>query len=407
MQNEFIIISTADWDNPFWTNKQHIAKRLADRGYKVLYLNSMGLRAPSGNSKDLKRIIRRFKGMFKGLQQKDDNLWVWSPIVIPYQKSSLVRKINFMISKCFIKYYAKKLNFTNYILWTYNPISHPLLNKGEVTSVYHCVDEVSVQPGMPEEVIREEEYKLVKNVDIVFATSQSLYDKRRSINPTTYYSANVADFDHFSQARTKKYEVPRELGELQGAIIGFIGAISGYKLDYQLIFEIAQSNPDKNFVFIGQVGEGDPKTNVSQIKQLKNVYLIGPKPYEELPRYLQYFDVCLLPNNLNEYTKNMFPMKFFEYLAAGKPVVMTSLHALQEYYDLCYVARNSTEFSDYISRALKEKNNENFNELINTRVSEAKSHDWEARIDNMLDRIEQVNFQNTNGKIGIYDAKSI
>ncbi|GIP44130.1 glycosyl transferase [Paenibacillus sp. J45TS6] len=407
MQNEFIIISTADWDNPFWTNKQHIAKRLADRGYKVLYLNSMGLRAPSGNSKDLKRILRRFKLMFKGLQQRHDNLWVWSPIVIPYQKSSFVRKLNFLISKYFIKHYVKKLNFTNYILWTYNPISQPLLNKGEVTSVYHCVDEVSVQPGMPEEVIREQELLLVKNVDIVFATSQSLYEKRKSINTATYYSANVADFDHFSQARTKKYEIPMELKKLQGPIIGFIGAISGYKLDYQLIYEIAQSNPDKNFVFIGQVGEGDPKTNVSLIQQLKNVYLIGPKPYEELPRYLRHFDVCLLPNNLNEYTKNMFPMKFFEYLAAGKPVVMTPLHALQEYYHLCYVAKNPKEFSESINDALNEKNGQNFNELVNSRISEAQLHDWESRIDNMLDKVSQMSTHNINGKIGIYDAKGI
>ncbi|MFD2699381.1 glycosyltransferase [Paenibacillus shunpengii] len=406
MQIEFVIISTADWDNPFWTNKQHIARRLADRGYKVLYLNSMGLRAPTGSSKDLGRIFRRLKGMFRGLEQKQENLWVWSPIVIPYQKNKVVRNINFLISTFFIKYYTKKLNFQKYILWTYNPISKPLLKKGEVFSVYHCVDEVSVQPGMPEEVIKEEDKKLTMSVDTVFATSQSLYKSRKEINPITYYSANVADFDHFSKARIQEYQVPEEFINMNGPIIGFIGAISGYKLDYQLIYEVAKANKDKNFVFIGQIGEGDPRTNVSLLEQLNNIYLIGPRAYNDLPRYLQYFNVCLLPNNLNEYTKNMFPMKFFEYLAAGKPVVMTPLHALKEYYDLCYIADNSDEFSRMISFALDEKNRSDFNKLINDRISEAKLHDWESRIDNMLEKIH-ISEEKNNGNLGVYDAKSI
>jgi len=386
---ELIIISTADWDNPFWTNKQHIAKRLADRGCKVLYINSLGLRKPSGSAKDLSRIARRIKQFFNGLQQKQDNLWVWSPIVIPYHKFSFVRKLNFFIVKQFIKKFRRQLGFTQYVTWTYNPLSAPLLNDGELLSVYHCVDEISAQPGMPEQLIREEEVMLVKQVNIIFSTALNLYESRKLINSNTHYSANVADYELFSTALLSDTEIAEDIKIYEGPIIGFIGAINGYKLNLQLLRDVALKNSNYTFIFIGQVGEGDPWTDISLLEGVSNLHLIGPRPYKSLPSYIKGFDVCLLPNMINEYTINMFPMKFFEYLAAAKPIVMTSLPALVDYYELGYVADDADSFSEAIGNALLESQSTNYNEVIQRRLNEAKKHNWDSRIDNMLSLIKQ------------------
>ncbi|WP_222433269.1 glycosyltransferase [Planomicrobium sp. CPCC 101079] len=385
MKYDFILISTADWDNPFWTNKQHIAKRLADRGHRVLYVDSIGLRRPEVNKKDLKRITSKLKKYTQGILKKQENLWVWSPVVIPIHSNELVRKLNFKIMELSLNRFSNKLNFENTVLWIYNPLTQPLVGKlNEKITVYHCVDELSAQPGMPVKTLKEEETLLLKKVDIVYATSKSLYDSKKNINAQTFYSPNVADFSHFNKALSSNLEIPEELKSISGPIIGFIGAISSYKLNFSLIENIAKKNPDYNFVFIGQIGEGEPSTNIDQLKDLKNVRFLGAKSYDNLPSYLKRFDVCLLPNNLNEYTKNMFPMKFFEYLAAGKPVVLTPLEALKDYYNLCYIGEDAESFSNAIKRAL----NENDDKIINKRIQESKKHDWESRIDKMLESID-------------------
>jgi glycosyltransferase involved in cell wall biosynthesis len=386
MTYDFIIISTADWDHPFWTNKQHIAKRLADRGHRVLYIDSLGLRRPTAKQSDIKRIFKKISRFTNGLQEKYKNLWVWSPIVIPFHGNENIRNLNFKFLEIALKYFSKKLNFKNPILWIYNPLAQKLVgNLNEQFSVYHCVDELSAQPGMPIETLKYEEEMLLKKVNMVFATSPNLYETRKKYNSNTYYSPNVADYEHFHKAASCETEIPEDIKNIPGPRIGFIGAISGYKLNFNLIESVAKSSPDLSFVFIGQIGEGEPGTDIINLKSIKNIYFLGPKPYNDLPNYLKAFDVCLLPNNLNEYTKNMFPMKFFEYLSAGKPVVMTQLPALEEYYHLCYVANDSKSFCEMILKALQENNKL----LIDKRIEEAKKHNWDSRIDTMLSLIEK------------------
>lgn len=389
MPSEFVMISTADWDNPFWTNKQHIAKRLADRGYKVLYVNSLGLRKPSGSRKDLGRIARRLGQFFGGLNRVHPNLWVWSPIAIPYHKFRFVRKLNFLIVRLFLQYYIRKLKFRDYATWTYNPISEPLIGLDERLSVYHCVDEISAQPGMPETVIKSEEGKLLESVDLVFATSPLLYETRKAANAQTYYSPNVADFAHFTKARQTETEIPPDIRQFTGPKVGFIGAINGYKLDLPLLKEAAANHPEVHFLLIGQIGEGDPWTDVGMLENSSNIHLLGPRPYDSLPGYIKAFDVCLLPNVLNEYTKFMFPMKYFEYLSAGKPVVMTPLPALRDYYRCGYVAGDSEVFSRAIGEALNERSRADYPLLVEERIAEARRHDWEARLDDMLGAIRR------------------
>ena len=381
---DIVLFSTADWDNPFWTNKQHVAVELAQLGHRVFYIESIGLRQPSGNKSDLTRLLKRLIKGLKPPREVKENLWVWSPLIIPVQGNTAIQFVNNKIFIIFLFVWLKALNFKKQCLWSYNPLTTEYLavNRFE-TSVYHCVDEIKSQPGMPIETIEKNEQQFLKEVDIVFTTSQQLQESRVLVNRNSHYFSNVADFRHFNKALNADVKKPDALESMTGPILGFVGAISDYKIDVELLLTLADSKPDCHIVLIGQVGEGQPGTTIAARLNRKNIHLLGPRAYAELPQYIKYFDVCLLPCVLNDYTKNMFPMKFFEYLAAGKQVVSTQLHALSEYEDDVYLSSSVDDFLDNIDRALN--NPKSTQEML---LNLAKEHTYEKRMERMLNVIE-------------------
>lgn len=381
MKPDITLISTADWDNPFWTNKQHVACELARRGHRVLYVESLGLRRVSATAHDLSRIWGRLRKGLRPPRRVQANLWVWSPLVIPMQRLAIVRALNRALFGFGLGLWSRALGLRRDLLWTYYPLTTqylPLQKYGY--TVYHCVDEIKAQPGMPVEEIEAAETDLVRRCDICFVTAENLLLSRKALNPNTHYFSNVADFSHFSKARDANTEIPADLKRIPGPRIGFIGAISTYKLDLALIRYMAEARPDWSIVMIGKVGEGEPWTDISAIEGLPNVHLLGPRGYEHLPAYLKGMDVAILPCNLNEYTKNMFPMKFFEYLAAGRPVVSTDLPALQGYASVAALARTREGFVSAVEDALS-GNVVSLDERLNV----AKEQTYEVRTGKMLE----------------------
>lgn len=353
---DIVLLSTADWDNPFWTNKQHVTCELARRGHRVLYVDSIGLRTPSATAQDLGRIWRRLKKGLRAPQNVRSNVWVWSPLVIPLQRFQLVRSVNNLLLRAGLRFWMWRLGIAPDVMWTYNPMTLEFFsNQAFTNTVYHCVDEIKAQPGMPVAQIEAADTALVKASDVVFVTAEYLLESRRVFNKNTHYFSNVADFTHFAQAREASTIVPADIAALKKPVIGFVGAISGYKVDFELLKSMAQQHPEWQIVLIGKVGEGDPHTDVTELKSLPNIHFMGPRPYADLPACMKGFDVAILPCMLNEYTRSMFPMKFFEYLAAGLPVVSTALHALQGHKDVACITNGHKEFIAGIEAALRDE----------------------------------------------------
>jgi len=387
---DIILLSTADWDNPFWTNKQHTAKVLGEMGFHVFYIDSLGLRAPSLKKKDFNRIINKIKKIFLAPKLKSKNVWVWSPILIPWQKFNLVRKINRKVLNFLLRFWLRQRKINLEVLWTYNPLSLELLDTEKFdVLVYHCVDDIKAQPGMPIDIIAKAEQELTTLADIVFVTSVHLYETRVLWNKNTFYYPNVVDYDHFSKA-LKFYELPKDIADIPHPRIGFIGALSGYKVDFHLIRYISDSRPDWEIVLIGEIGEGDPLTDPELISGRPNIHLIGPKLYKDLPAYLSGIDVAILPNTLNDYTRSMFPMKFFEYLAAGRPVVSVDLPALQDYKGYGYFAKSYDDFIEAIQLSLS-------NQVVplEKRLKIAFENTYCGRTKKMIDQVSKIS---TSGK---------
>ncbi|MFN3967044.1 MAG: glycosyltransferase family 1 protein, partial [Endomicrobiia bacterium] len=257
-QHNIICFGFADWDNPYKTNQHHIMQRLS-RNNRVLFVESLGLRQPVFQKKDILRIFKRLIKGIKGLKKINENLYIYSPLVLPFHKFSLVRKINNLILKSKLKKIQKKLNFTNPILLGYVPNIVDFKNFfKEKLVVYHCVDELSANPLIPAKIISQMEIKLIKNADIIFVSSKPLYEKKKIYSPDkTYYMPNVADFDHFSKVWREKLMVPEDIKNIKHPIIGFVGAISKYKIDFSIIEYILQTHPEWSFVLIGALGEGE------------------------------------------------------------------------------------------------------------------------------------------------------
>ena len=384
---DFIVLATADWDHPLWTNKQHTAVSLAALGHRVLYVESLGLRPPRKGTADLPRILKRLRRVARPPRQVQRGIWVWSPLVLPGASHPLARRLNRVLVRGGLQLMRRWLGLQNPILWTYNPLTLEVLPLTSfAASVYHCVDRIQAQPEMPERRIERAEQQLCSGVTAVFTTAPELQRSLEPLNPNTHLFGNVADFDHFASAWQYPRPGPAELMTLLKPRLMFIGAIDAYKLDLVALNQLARQRPDWSFVLVGPIGEADPSTDAGALCSCSNVHWVGPRPYEELPNWLAHADVALLPLQLNSYTRNMFPMKFFEYLAAGVPVVATAIPSLERFQDSALlVAPGADQWESAISQVLQGQGPDR-----SVRIALARRHTYRQRIQSMLVVLEQL-----------------
>jgi glycosyltransferase involved in cell wall biosynthesis len=245
--------------------------------------------------------------------------------------------------------------------------------------VYHCVDDVSAQPDMPSTEIGRFEEQLVRRADVVFVTSRALRDRWQRLR-TVVYEPNCVDADHFRGA------APLQRGDLLSDVphprLIFAGAVAAYKMDVPLLIQLLHDRPGWRLIVIGPRQDND--AGVDRLLRMANVTYLGAKPYSELPGYLHAADVGLIPAALNTYTESMFPMKFFEYLAAGLPVVSTPLSSLEDFSNVASLAP-AERFCEAVDSVLQG----NVPPLAD-RLRVAEEHTYAARTTRMLQHIAQV-----------------
>lgn len=387
-----ILFATADWDTPYWTNKQHTAAHLAKAGWRVLYVESVGLRAPKvGSGTDWSRILRRLWRGLRGPRQVDDRIWVYAPLVIPFRHNHpWVRAFNQGWLSRTIGRFMRRQRFRLPMVWTYHPYvleTRAWLNRDPVTAtgqlVYHCVDDLAAIPGIDGQAFDREERALLAQADAVFTTAQALYEKCSLLNDNVHDFPNVVDFAHFARSH-EPGPIPADLATIPAPRLAYVGALSDFKVDFGLLAEVAIMRPDWHIVLIGAEREGQHDPKLAELASLPNAHLLGHRSYQQLPDYLRGMDVGLLPTHVNDYTRSMFPMKYFEYLAAGLPVVSTPLAFTTQQTQGLRVAGDPTGFCAAIEQQLDQGR---FN--LSQSDSMVGNHTWKSRLLAMLNVIRR------------------
>lgn len=241
---------------------------------------------------------------------------------------------------------------------------------------YDCMDDWAGFPNIGNALLEEED-RLVADADLVTVTAALLKQKWAGKGRDCLLIRNGVDFDFFYH----NYAPNKLLENISRPIIGFYGALAEW-VDFELIATIADRRPDWNFVLIGDVFVND----LAGLEQKRNVHLLGRKPYLEMPLYLYHFDVCMIPFRLYNVTHAVDPVKFYEFISAGKPVVSVPLEEMNTYGQYVYFADGKDAFITQIELALAE----NDNKLVNHRVALAQANDWKARFESNRDAILQL-----------------
>ncbi|HXD54914.1 MAG TPA: glycosyltransferase [Solirubrobacteraceae bacterium] len=370
---DIVCVGFADWETDLWTNQHHLMARLA-AGNRVLFVESLGLRRPQLAGRDLRRIARRLR---TGLQppRRRDGVNVLSPLVLPLHGNAAADALNARLLPALVARAARRLGMERPILWSYVPQAEVLLDALEPSLVvYHCVDDISAHERIDTAGFRAAEARFAARADLVLASAPELVRRMRELSTNVLAAPNVADTALFARA-LQDGPVDAALSELPRPRIVFTGAISAIKLDLALLADLARLRRDWSIALVGPVGLGDPHTDVGALAREPNVHMLGKRPYEQLLDVLRGADAGLIPYVRSELTASIFPMKVYEYLAAGLPVVATPLPALEGVEGVA-IAADAAGFAARLQQELEGDGPQRRAE----RSAAAAAHSWDERL---------------------------
>jgi glycosyltransferase involved in cell wall biosynthesis len=246
------------------------------------------------------------------------------------------------------------------------------------------VDEHSAFPGFVSPgVVRAYDDSLTARADLVITTAENLRASRSRLNPHTFHVPNAADVDLFRQALDPELSLPADLESIPRPRIGVIG-VHDERLDTDAIEAIARADATWSVILVGPVRPGD--VDQARLEALPNVHLLGGRPLAELPAYLKGLDVALIPYKLNELSRNIFPLKLYEYLAGGVPVVSAALPELAGFADEILLAASPQEYPALVARALAEDSPVR----RAARVALAERNTWDHRVATISGLVEDM-----------------
>ncbi|MFQ7688566.1 MAG: glycosyltransferase [Butyricicoccus sp.] len=322
MKNHIVCLSTTNY-HPLPTRKQNVMSRL--RNSEILYFDPpVSMIAPLKDKK-ASAYIEKYKQPGEKVEGHE-NITVYAlPPVLPFfNKFRWINKINQKRQAAFIREKMREHGFGDEtVLWCYSPSSCDIVEHlPHAKLVYDCVDRHSAYKGhINPKVVDKMEHDLAKPADQVFATAVGLAETLEKVNPTTQMIPNGAAYEIFSRVQTEKDTLPcpEDMKDLPHPIYGFVGMLQEC-IDYALIEKLAKSRPNATIFLIGRTLPG---VDLTTLKQYPNIVFHGLVPQPELPAYLAQMDVCLNVFRAGALSKDVSPLKFYEYLATGKPIVST------------------------------------------------------------------------------------
>ncbi|MGB8781319.1 MAG: glycosyltransferase [Candidatus Bathyarchaeia archaeon] len=355
-----------------WSRPQQIPSRLAERGgINILYVQDPIYLIP-------RSLIASYRRKDVFLRKKvTDNLSVINLFLPEFsgRLKFLKEKYASMVLRSRLKYFNFKPEVAIFYSFSYAFLL-PSLNSMNVKIVYDCPDDFSAFfSGVNVSKALRTEENLVADSSVVTAVSKVLCKRISKINSHCFYVPNGVDFDHFHRA-TWLVDKPQEISSLKHPIVGFVGIVRDW-INVELVCKLAQSHPEYSILLIGPVAFG-----LEELQKYPNIIMLGARKYESLPSYLSCVDVCLIPFKINRLTSASNPIKLYEYLATGKPVVSTSLpEVCNNVSELVYIAKDDEDFIRKVEEAVDERKKPEYEALVARRIRFAQDNSWEKRVD--------------------------
>lgn len=388
---DFIFFGLQAWDIEIGCNPRNMALVMAKHNNRILYVNRPLDRITYLRKRQDKKIQTRITSWKKGideLKEVQENIYVLNPRTIHESinflpEGYLFDKLNYINAKRLakqIKQAAQKLNFKNTTVIIDNDFIKAYYLKEllpDSTFVYYIRDFLIAYPYFKKH--QKMWPAFMRKVDKVAANSAYLTQYALQHNPHSFDIGQGCEVQLFYK---NNYPMPEDMYTIKGPMIGYCGALIANRLDIDLIATIALNRPQWSIVL---VGKEDEAFRSSALHQIENIHFLGPKSFEQIPAYVQFFNVCMNPQIVNEITIGNYPLKIDEYLAAGKPVVATDTVAMHMFQPYTFLCKNADEYIVSIEKALKEETAEK----AVARKQFASSHTWEACVEKLYEGITE------------------
>jgi glycosyltransferase involved in cell wall biosynthesis len=375
-----------DWWYHHPHSKNHLMRRFARAGNKVIFVNSisMGL-APMKSGEVLPRIKRKLKSYAKLARTTEEGITVVSPVVVPFFGSRAAAATNRRLLTTQISILAKSRGLSRPILWIAIPTAVEVVGcLDEQLVIYHVSDKYdanTMDHATDPAFIRKLHERAIDAANLIFYSSRKLFAEADRGCEKSHLLEQAVDFDYWSRIGRGEVSVANAIERIPHPRIGYFGAIEPWLVDQELIKQATRERPEWNWIFIGNKSRG------LEIESLANVHFLPPVSYQELPHYAAGFDVCVLPWNTEvPFTSYGSAIKVREYLASGKPVVISPLPEYESMSEVLRIGRTREQFLELVDDALRENDAAN----VTARQDAVKDGTWDARAERVSELIEKA-----------------
>ncbi len=382
--HSIICFGGEDWWYHHPHSKNHLMRRFARAGNRVIFVNSISMGLPGLTNKDLlPRVARKLRSYSKLARTTHEGITVVSPAALPFFGSRAARSLNRGMIGAQIRMLARRRGMSRPILWVAIPTAAEMIGRmGESLVVYHVsdkYDENSMDHATDPAAIRRLHESAIERADLIFYSGRKLFDEIERGRERSFLLEQAVDFEHWSKVSEGSLEIAEEVARIPRPRLGYFGAIEPWLIDQELIRRAARERPEWQWVFVGNKSRG------VEIERLPNTHFLPAVAYDDLPRYAAGFDVCVLPwETERAFTSYGSAIKVREYLATGKPVVISPLPEYEPMKDVLRIARSREDFFRLVEEALDERGEE----AARRRQQSVKDGTWDARAEWVSELLE-------------------
>jgi teichuronic acid biosynthesis glycosyltransferase TuaH len=375
MEHDLVFVSLEDWDE-IWRRNQFLCSELARRfpERRILFV---------GRARNVAHCLRdrqlsALTGSRTAAVQGFPNIWFTQALKVAPERHTWGRRINEVATELHIRAAMRLVGISQPLLWL-NPHSagHLAGQLGERHVVYDITDDwtLAILSDRDRRLVQEQDASVCRAADLVIVCSDALQESRQDRCRRLLLLPNGVDVEHYASVRESKGE-----RIWPGPVLGYAGTLHPDRIDVNLVLSLAGSFPDGSVVLLGP-DHLDPESR-KRLSKVPNVYVPGPVPYSRIPAMLAAFDVCIVPHVETPFTESLNPLKLWEYLACGKPIVSTDVAGFRDYPHWCRIASGGQAFATACRLALAEGDLHSA-----ARIAEAGRHTWKARVDVLLDNL--------------------